>query len=408
MAVAPGAGLRDIVGPHRVRSPDGIAFDVDSATPETVVSPGSYQEVADILRHVDANRRAVIPFGGGTAMHLGNIPSKYDIALDLSPLNAIVEYEPADLTVTCEAGMTLAELQDRLAEGGQTLPLGPFADGGSTIGGILAANRIGAYVHHSGKARDVTIGMRVATADGRIARAGGRVVKNVAGYDMSKLHIGALGTLGVIVEATFKVAPLAAAEGRCSLRMPRVEDACEFAAQVQRAGLSVRALEIVVEGDESDVTVDLAGSPRAVERSEVEVSALASRCGAVPSEGQASFPASLSEWALVCRFGVLPTHVPELVEALRNRDPKPRIAVWPTAGLAFAAWDGADEESRLVREVATMVRGGTMVVERCSPETKRQIDVFGDPPASFPLMRAIKQQFDPNGILSPGLFVGKL
>ena len=119
MAVAPGAGLRDIVGPHRVRSPDGIAFDVDSATPETVVSPGSYQEVADILRHVDANRRAVIPFGGGTAMHLGNIPSKYDIALDLSPLNAIVEYEPADLTVTCEAGMTLAELQDRLAEGGQ-------------------------------------------------------------------------------------------------------------------------------------------------------------------------------------------------------------------------------------------------------------------------------------------------
>ena len=408
MAVAPSAELTDIVGSDHVRTPYDRAFAVDGIMPEAAVSPGSYEEVAAVLRHASANLLAVIPWGGGTMMHLGNVPSRYDIALDMSRLNSMVEYEPADLTVTCQGGMTFAGLLARLAVAGQTLPLGPFVDARSTVGGILASNHIGAYVHGHGRPRDVTIGMRIATADGRIARAGGRVVKNVAGYDMSKLHIGALGTLGVIVEATFKVAPLATAEARCAYRMTRVEDACTMAAAVQRAGLSVRAIEIVVEGDVCDVTVDIAGSPHAVERSKAELSAMASSYDAAASEGQSSFPASLGGSGPLCRIGVPPTGVTRLVEALRSYDPRPRIVAWPTAGVIFASWDAPADESAILRDAGALAHSGTLVIERCSPDTKRRIDVFGPPPRSFPLMRAIKQQFDPNGILSPGRFVGRL
>src|SRR3990170_1732798 len=123
------------------------------------------------------------------------LPPRYDIALSLSRLNAVVEHEPADLTATVQAGMTLSELQGRLGGSGQLLPLDPPGGERATIGGILAGNAWGPWRHAFGSARDMTIGLRVVTAEGRITRAGGRVVKNVAGYDLCKLYIGSLGTL---------------------------------------------------------------------------------------------------------------------------------------------------------------------------------------------------------------------
>jgi glycolate oxidase FAD binding subunit len=405
---SPQADLKAIVGHEHAGTDTAGNFAVEGMSPQVVVSPAIYEEIAAVLARANTQHLGVIPFGGGSTMHLGNVPARYDIALDMSRLNAVVEYEPADLTVTCQAGITFAALQARLAEAGQTLPLGPFPDPRTTIGGILAANRIGAYTHGYGRPRDVTIGMRIATADGRIARAGGGVVKNVAGYDMSKLHIGALGTLGVIVEATFKVAPLPAAEASCSYRMARVEDACKMAAAIQRAGLSVRAIEIVVERDACDVTLDIAGSPNAVKRSGEDVRAMASSYAAAPSDEHPSFPAPLGGSGVICRFGVLPETVPELAEALRDHDLRPAIVAWPTAGIVFASWDAAADESSLLSEIRALSREATMVIERCGLETKSRIDVFGPPPPSFPLMRAIKQQFDPNAILSPGRFVGRL
>jgi len=402
------ADLQVIVGQEHARAPNGgTDFVVDGLSPRAMVRPGTYDEVAGVLRHAGENRLAVIPFGGGSMMHLGNLPSGYDIAVDLSRINSIVEYEPADLTITCQAGITLADLQRRLAEAGQTLPLGPFSDARATIGGILASNRIGAYVHGHGKPRDMTIGMRIATTGGRIVRAGGRVVKNVAGYDLSKLHIGALGTLGVIVEATFKVAPLAAVEARCSYRMARVEDACRMAEIIQRSGLPARAIEIALHMD-CDLTVDLAGSPRAVERSRAELGAMAAALGAPPADSQRAFPAPHSAGGLVCRFSALPERVPALMEALHGHGPRPATVAWPTAGIVFASWEPRAGGSSLLSEIRALTREVTTLVERCSPDLKRDIDVFGPLPPSFPLMRAIKQQFDPNGILSPGRFVGRL
>ncbi|MBF8286481.1 MAG: linked oxidase-like protein, partial [Dehalococcoidia bacterium] len=187
---------------------DVAAFAVDGLTPQAAVAPSSYEQVAAVMRYAHAEGLAVIPWGGGAHIHVGNVPARYDIALGLSRLNAVVEHEPADLTATVQAGMTLSELQGRLGGAGQLLPLDPPGGERATIGGILAANASGPWRHAFGSARDMTIGLRVVTAEGRITRAGGRVVKNVAGYDLCKLYIGSLGTLGVIVEATFKVASL--------------------------------------------------------------------------------------------------------------------------------------------------------------------------------------------------------
>src|SRR3990170_7695424 len=194
--------LESIVGREGVLGATAT-FAVDGLTPQAAVAPASYEQVAAVMRYSYAEGLAVIPWGGGTYIHAGNIPARYDIALGLSRLNAVVEHEPADLTATVQAGMTLSELQRHLGGAGQLLPLDPPGGERATIGGILAANASGPWRHAFGSARDMTIGLRVITAEGRITRAGGRVVKNVAGYDLCKLYIGSLGTLGVIVEATF-------------------------------------------------------------------------------------------------------------------------------------------------------------------------------------------------------------
>jgi len=201
--------LESIVGADGLLPPEPAgAFAVDGLTPQAAVAPASYEQVAEVMGYAHAEELAVIPWGGGAHIHTGNVPARYDIALSLSRLNAVVEHEPADLTTTVQAGMTLSELQGRLGAAGQLLPLDPPGGERATIGGILAANASGPWRHAFGSARDMTIGLRVVTAEGRITRAGGRVVKNVAGYDLCKLYVGSLGTLGVIVEATFKLAPL--------------------------------------------------------------------------------------------------------------------------------------------------------------------------------------------------------
>src|SRR3990172_741034 len=183
-------GAKGLLPPER---PD--AFAVDGLTPQAAVAPASYEQAAEVMRYAHAEGLAVIPWGGGTHIHVGNLPRRYDIALSLSRLNAVVEHEPADLTTTVQAGMTLSELQGRLGAAGQLLPLDPPGGERATIGGILATNASGPWRHAFGGARDMTIGLRVVTAEGRITRAGGRVVKNVAGYDLCKLYIGSLGTL---------------------------------------------------------------------------------------------------------------------------------------------------------------------------------------------------------------------
>ncbi len=412
--------LESLLGNEAVLPADRAAdFVVDGQTPQAAVAPATVEQVADVLRFANEHGLAVIPWGGGTHMHIGNVPQRYDIALSLARLDQIIEHEPADLTVTCQAGVTLGALQTHLAQSGQFVPISVRTEE-ATIGGILAANASGPARRAYGAARDFTIGMRVVTADGRLTRAGGKVVKNVAGYDLCKLYVGSLGTLGVIVEATFKVMPLPKAEAALALAFDSVEDACGLDAEAQRRGLSLRACELLnpaaaldLQGSPWVLLCDLAGSPASVERSRREIEEMAAgRASATGDLGPLSQAARslLAQSSLLCKVSVLPTKLPALTEALEALDPPPAIVAWPTVGTVYAAWREATAAETLVtrsREAAAR-QGGSLLVAACPPNLKRRIDVFGNPPASFELMRRLKEQFDPSGILSPGRFLGRL
>src|SRR5213076_2974046 len=196
-----------IVGNENVRA--ATATDaVGGVQPKLVIMPGTESEISEILRLSNAAGLAVIPRGGGTKFGWGNPPARADLVLSTARLNEIIEHAWADLTVTVEAGCTIQRLQETLAQHGQRLALDPLWPEKATIGGVLSANDSGAFRLRFGALRDLIIGATIALADGTLASSGGKVVKNVAGYDLPKLVTGALGTLGVITRAVFRLHPL--------------------------------------------------------------------------------------------------------------------------------------------------------------------------------------------------------
>jgi len=257
-----------------------------------------------------------------------------------------------------------------------------------------------------------TIDGLVVTADGKLTRAGGKVVKNVAGYDLCKLYIGSIGTLGVVVEATFKTVPLPKSERHLSFEFNDPASACALVSRAAYAGLAVRSALLVREPNGWKLEVLLHGMPAAVERSARDLVALtpspspaaAGERGIVlpaASVGQGSSPDS----ALIAKLSVLPNRLPAL---LAKAPARAGIQAHPATGLCRLSFPAVTAEAIVeVRALADRF-GGTCIIERCPPDMKRGIDVFGDAPPSLALMRAIKEEFDPNRVLSPGRFVGRL
>ena len=203
--------LADLLGPDAVLPPGQYSpelYAVEGVIPQAVAQPTDRESIARVLQWAAEHQVSVLPRGGGVLSALGNLPTGADVVLDLSRYNRVLDFQPADLTATVEPGVTLDTLQRELAQGGKLVPLeAPLADR-ATLGGILAANANGPLRYSYGPARDWLIGISVVSSDGVETKAGGKVVKNVTGYDLNKLYTGSLGTLGVIVEATFKLAPL--------------------------------------------------------------------------------------------------------------------------------------------------------------------------------------------------------
>ena len=204
MSTAPTAGGAEsaarLLEPGAVVSGDASgAFAVDGRTPQDVAFPATIDEVARCAAAAHAADLAVIPVGNGTQLHIGRPPRRYDLALSTQRLNRILAHEAADMTVTVEAGITLAQLNTALATAGQRLPIDPPHPERTTIGALIATDASGPLRLSQGKVRDLLIGITVVLADGTLVHGGGRVVKNVAGYDLMKLFTGSFGTLGIIV-----------------------------------------------------------------------------------------------------------------------------------------------------------------------------------------------------------------
>jgi glycolate oxidase FAD binding subunit len=387
-------------------------FTIDGVTPGATVAPAAAEELAQHLREADAHGMAVAPVGGGTQLDLGMPPARVDLIVETSGLNRIVEYEPADLTVTVEAGMRFAELQRILGEQGQLLALDPPLEDGATIGGAIATNASGPLRFAFGTARDLVIGTRVANPDGSVTHAGGRVVKNVAGYDLNKLYIGSLGTLAVIVELSFKLAPIPPATATVAGDFADAAGAREAIGAVVRSPLSPLAIELM---GSRRVVFRVGGYPQAVERQVRDLSALVEQHAGAPDDAdwdellRGRIEARRRE--VVIKAAAPISDSAGLVVILERHLAALNPVVWAHAGngVAFAACDAPRDVEVLRstrREVAALGDNASLVIEGCPTPLKREINVWGEPGPGVGLMRAIKSKLDPKSTLNPGRYVG--
>lgn len=418
-----------IAGPEGVRAgPDAGA--VDGALPRWVVVPRSVEELARAVGLASDEGLRVVPRGSGSALGLGHPVERVDVVVDLRRLDAIVEYNPEDLTATVQAGMALGALAARLAPRGQWLPLDPPGGVGRTLGGVTATGASGPLRVRYGTMRDLLLGARFAQADGVLTWGGAKVVKSVTGYDVPKLMVGALGTLGVLAELTVRLHPAPACERSWLATFADAEAAQAFVAALVDSPLQPNRVEWLNGGAARAWGVS-APAALAVSVGSVEAAVLAQgeRLGALARAAGGSWQAAGAHaWlghgaadpaATVLRVTTLASHlattIGDIEAALRRVAPSATATVSGCAplGVLRALIDGATpaEGAALVARLRDAVApvDGAVVVERAPAALRAAVDPWGPVPApSLSLMAAVKRQFDPGGILNPGRFVGGL
>jgi len=365
----------------------------------TVEKPRTAEELANTLREAADAGKAVAPVGGGRASEMGGVLERCDVELHTSGLDRVIEHAPADMVVTVEAGITLEALQAHLAKSGQFLPLDPFGSPGHTIGGLLATGWTGPLRFRYGSPRDFLIGIRVALPDGKLASAGGRVVKNVSGYDMMKLQYGALGSLGVIVAASLKVFPRPLSDVTVMTDHTDVRDAWTDAERVLALPMLPAALEVYSNGG---VAARFLGSPDAVRATVASLGwdggyneIWADHAKASPNDHARRLPNTFA------RIAVPRNSFRSTMETLG-----PDAYWYGSPGLGIAQWEveGSAADIRAARAAAERA-GGSLVLIAAPDEVKHEVGAWGTPPPTLDLMRRLKDAFDPHHVLNPGRFV---
>jgi glycolate oxidase FAD binding subunit len=389
---------------------------VDGVAPALVARPGSTAEVSGVLRAAADAGLTVVPRGNGTKLSWGMPPEHVDLLLDLSRMSAVTDHAAGDLIVEAQAGAPISALQETVAGAGQRLAIDDPL-GGASVGGLLATNLSGPGRVATGTARDLLIGVTVVRADGIVAKAGGRVVKNVAGYDLGKLVIGSFGTLAVITQAVFRLHPLPAARRLVTVSFERPEEAQRLVQAILHAQVVPAAVEVDwADGEAGSVGVLLEGIEAAVEnRTATTVQLLGSGAEATePPSGWGAFPwvgAASRPTALKATFAL--SGLARVLDAARRAgaDAGAQLHLRGSAGagVVYAAVTGGDVAA--VCSVVDRLRaqctalGGALTVLDGPPEVKAAADVWGPVPA-LDLMRRVKEQFDPDRRLAPGRFVG--
>ena len=411
-------GLSAIVGRENLR-PASAADAVDGMQPSGVIAPGTAQEVAEVLRYCNSAGLAVIPRGGGTKLWLGNRPQKVDFILSTERLNRVIEHAWGDMTATVEAGCTIDNLQRTLKEHSQQLAADPMRSEGATVGGLLATAESGTLRIRYGAIRDLVLGVEMALPDGSLIKAGGKVVKNVAGYDLTKLVIGSLGTLGVITRAVFRLHPVPAATATYSALLPTASEACKLVLAMLDSYLVYTGLQIRAQrADQVALDVRFEGIPESLDDQYAKLSQIGGghkfeRAGEVWTARQRLFADASS--SVISKCSVLPAQIGLLCDAVfRCSEPAAVKAtlVAQATGVAEVRLDAAGLQPltgalHALREELDRLEG-TLIVEQCPVSMKQELDVWGTLKDALPLMRQIKDKFDPARTLNPGRFVGAI
>jgi glycolate oxidase FAD binding subunit len=416
--------LREIVGPEHVTSAPEL--DADGVRPLLTVAPGTPEETARVLAAAQTAGAAVAPWGGGTKQRLGPPPTRLDLVLYTHRLNAVIEWEPADLTAALQAGMTLGAAQELLAQEGQQIAVEAPVPARATLGGLAATNTAGPRRWLAGGWRDLVVGMSMALANGTVIKTGGRVVKNVQGYDLAKLFIGSLGTLGVITQVNVRLVPLPpvrrllVARGELTAvatfldavaasqaRVSTIDVLDEAAARACGLGSGGYTGLVLIEGDRTVVDAQITALHQ-----------LAGPLHLATVEGDALAPV-WQTWVHLSRVDDLasdealftihtrPSDVPEALRVLVQEAEALGQAVrsWAHAGngIVYGRVSGNAIPTLhtvlLARWPATTLVAGDPAVERASQP-------WGVEPEGLPLMRALKRRFDPAGVFQPGRYVG--
>jgi len=413
---------------HEINVEEQRRLSVDGLLPSTVMRPDDADDAAGGLHACDLAPAAVVVWGGGTQMPLGAPPRRYEVAFSTERMTRLIEYEPADLTCRVEAGMRLRDLQAALRAQGQRLPLDPPHPERATVGGMVAANTNGLSRGRYGTVRDWVIGIAVAYPSGKVARAGGKVVKNVAGYDLMKLHIGALGTLGVVVEVNFKVQARPEKDATLLGHFDAAAPALEVGLKLARQYLAPAAAIVLDRDSLSEflppplagegrgggpwtLALKLDGYAREVEAAKDHAIRFIREAGGGVEEPEIppAFWDAARDWsapaddAVVLRAIVPLTSSQQLVAAI---PPDARILAQPASGVVDVRVPAPSAVETLSRLRLAAGVEGQVVVSTAPVALKPALDVWGPPPPGFPTMRALKQALDPNGILNPGRFVG--
>ncbi|MGB7443037.1 MAG: FAD-binding oxidoreductase [Coleofasciculaceae cyanobacterium] len=396
--------------------------------PSTIVYPSTVEDLARLMNYAHHQGWSVLPCGSGSKLGWGGVGKSVELVISTERLNRVIDHAVGDLSVTVEAGVKFSDLQEILLKTGQFLPLEPAYPQEATLGGIIATADSGSLRQRYGGVRDMLLGISFVRSDGQIAKAGGRVVKNVAGYDLMKLFTGSYGTLGIITQVTLRVYPVPETAGTVTLT-----GQAEAIASVTKTLLSSTSTPTAVDllstglvnqlgvGQGMGLMVRFQTVKDAVQEQSsrlLEVGKQLGLTGSLYTDVEdahlwQSLPKQIwtttHEQRITCKIGILPTAAVTILTKLDNLTSSTGLAlIHAGSGLGKLRLDAAKVDSQTIAELRNHCQSnsGFLTVLEAPLSLKQELDIWGYTSNALPTMRRLKQQFDPKNILSPGCFVG--